>query len=765
MQHILKTGLWGLCLGIFLVCAQSGAALGGVQVVQGPTPIPNGDAQSAGDVTLSNDKLAVAFAVETGAPWGVARGGILDGAVVQDGEMVLDHVTLVDVIPNNWSSWPTTYQRVEVIQDTSEKGVVRTQRDWGQCDLVTTYTLRKGSDRMHMKTTMTNTGEKPEEDILSGYVLWCTGGSHFGPAGLAGREEGSRKGTMSDWSVTYDRDWAVTIHAPYFDHFDYEGRDLYLKHTLKPGESRIFEGWLQITPSGDLAPVMQAEIERKDLSQGTVQGTVSTKDGTPVADPYVVIRKEGETYTWAKGSDGEFATNLPGGAYEIYATAQGHAPSKTHRITVKDAETTELSFADLQSPGQVSFAITESGTGLPLDARISISEGVQPVIGFLGKKIFYTELEEQGMCQASLAPGDYIFQVMAGAPFISQTHKVKLHIPGNDSVQADVQVDSLSRPQSRNWYGVDLHHHSDQLDGKTPPELLVRSQLAAGLDFIFLSDHDTTINHFQVWELAKRRGMPFVPAIEISPSWGHFNAYPLQLGLPWTEDTSQADVQTLFATARDMGAKVIGVNHPFIKYGYFENLEKNSTQGGFHPGFDLIELNGAVDYEKALHKAWAMWNKGWDTYLQAGTDAHDVMLEKEISGSMRTMAYIPGAVTVENLVQAVQAGHSYATTGPLVYPQGPLFGETLVVKPGCSLQLPFEVAAAQGLEQAEIIHNGKIAQTVSFEDNPQRAGLSLDLDISEDGWVALVVKDKEGDAAYTNPIWFDVRNYFAAKKE
>lgn len=761
MNRTLHPAFSSLCIAFLLLYAQLALASQGVQVHRGPTQIPNGDAQSAQDITITNEKLAVAFAVETGAPWGVARGGILDGAVVKDGGIQLDQVTLIDFIPNNWSSWPTTYQRVTVQKDTSEKAVIQAERDWGQCDLVTTYTLEQGSDRMHMKTVMTNNGDTPEEEILSGYVLWCTGGSHFGPAGLSGREEGSRKGTMSDWSVTYDRDWAIAIHAPYFDHFDYDGRDLYLKHTLQPGESRTFEGWLQITPSGDLAPVLQAEIKRKELAHGAVQGTISTPDGNPVEAPYIVARKKGETYTWARGEHGAFEMTLPVGEYELYATAKGHAPSSVHKVSVQYGQSTELTYDDLQSPGQVSFTITESGTELPLDARISIQEGVQPVIGFLGQKIFFTELEDQGVSEAALAPGEYTFQIQAGSPFFSQAQDVEITVPSKDTVHARIKVPSLARPQDRNWYGVDLHHHSDQLDGKTPPELLVRSQLAAGLDFLFVSDHDTTVNHVHIWELAQKRGVPFVPAIEISPSWGHFNAYPLQLGLPWTVDTSQADVQTLFAAARDMGAEVIGVNHPFIKYGYFANLETNSTQGGFEPGFDLIELNGAVDYEKALNKAWSLWNKGWKTYLQGGTDVHDVMLENEISGSIRTMAYIPEAVTVDNLIQAVQAGHSYATTGPLVYPNEPLFGETLTVQPGDKVQLAFEAVAAQGLSQVKLVHNGKTAQTINWENTPLRSDFAFELEVSEDGWASLVLTDQDGNSAYTNPIWLNVREYTA----
>jgi hypothetical protein len=510
---------------------------------------------------------------------------------------------------------------------------------------------------------------------------------------------------------------------------------------------------------------MQAEIERKGLLAGKVHGTVSTADGELVKSPYVVVRKNEQTYTWAKGHEGQFAVQLPAGDYELYATAQGHSPGKPQEIKVQAEDEAEVSFSDLRSPGRVIFQVAEAGTGLPLDARITIQKGVQPVIGFMGQKIFFTELDSKGLCEAQLAPGDYTFSVQAGSPFLSLAQDVKVQVPSQQKVVHNVHVATLNKPRSRGWYGVDLHHHSDQLDGKTSPLLLVRSQLAAGLDYIFLSDHDTTVNHALVRELAAKRNAPFIPGIEISPSWGHFNAYPLQLGLSWDVDTSQADVHTMFAKARALGAQIIGVNHPFIKYGYFHNLEQNSTQGGWNPNFDLIELNGDVDYEQALHKAWSEWNKGWDTYLQAGTDAHDVMLEDEVSGSMRTMAWIQGAPTVDNLVQAVKSGHSYATTGPLVYPQGPIFGDTVKVKPGEAVQLSFELAAAQGLSHVDIIQAGQVENTISFEEAPQREEISLDVNVDSDSWVALVVYDQEENAAYTNPVWMDVREYTVATSE
>ena len=91
-----------------------------VRIIHGPTPIPSGDARLPGDLTVTNEKLAFALAVQSPAPYGVPRGAIVDLAPVADGKIQRDKVVFADFIPNNWSAWPNTYQRVEVVKDTPE---------------------------------------------------------------------------------------------------------------------------------------------------------------------------------------------------------------------------------------------------------------------------------------------------------------------------------------------------------------------------------------------------------------------------------------------------------------------------------------------------------------------------------------------------------------------------------------------------------------------------------------------------------------------
>ena len=169
-----------------------------LNVIEGPTPIPRGDAQSDGDITITNGLFAIAFAVETAPPWGVARGGIVDIAMITNGEIGYDIASLADFMPNNWSAWPTSYQRVSIEERTADQVVIRTERDWGDVALVTTFRIRDMDERIDLVTTMHNRGKSVLPDLLTGYVVWPDGGALFSVPGLTGLESSSEADALAD---------------------------------------------------------------------------------------------------------------------------------------------------------------------------------------------------------------------------------------------------------------------------------------------------------------------------------------------------------------------------------------------------------------------------------------------------------------------------------------------------------------------------------------------------------------------------------------
>ena len=223
-----------------------------VQVIVGPTPIPDGEARAAGDITVMNAHLAFALAVDSAVPYGIPRGALIDAAPVVNGKIGRDHIVFADFIPNDWSAWPNTYHHVDILERSPARAVIRITRDWGQATITTLYTLSADADAIEIRTTMRNEGSTPLANLLSGMTLWPKGGYLFSVPGLADLKKGRAEGALSDRVVAYDEDWNIALHAPYFDHVDFDSKDLYHLHTLAPGESHSFEAWLQIGASGDL---------------------------------------------------------------------------------------------------------------------------------------------------------------------------------------------------------------------------------------------------------------------------------------------------------------------------------------------------------------------------------------------------------------------------------------------------------------------------------------------------------------------------------
>ena len=263
---------------------------------------------------------------------------------------------------------------------------------------------------------------------------------------------------------------------------------------------------------------------------------------------------------------------------------------------------------------------------------------------------------------------DYAFDVSSGGSFFAQRANVKLQVRPDATLAAAVTLERRFDPAARGWYCADLHHHADQAEAVTPPADLARSQLAAGLSLLFVSDHDSMVNFDVLDTIAARRHVPLLRGMELSPSWGHFNAYPLEPGQRLAIDTSVASVDQIFAEARRLGATVVQANHPFIPYGYLASVAAGVAPGGFNPAFELLEINAAApgDDMKVMHTLWSAWNDGHRYYVSGGTDTHSVWNNE--SGVLRAFAHVDGALDAAAFAQSLKEGHAYVTTGTTAVP-------------------------------------------------------------------------------------------------
>jgi hypothetical protein len=79
--------------------------------------------------------------------------------------------------------------------------------------------------------------------------------------------------------------------------------------------------------------------------------------------------------------------------------------------------------------------------------------------------------------------------------------------------------------KEKDYWSIDLHVHTPQstcyADSGTTPEQIVEAALAAGLDAIAITDHNTAAAVDRVRQVGSRCGLLVFPGIELSTRWGH----------------------------------------------------------------------------------------------------------------------------------------------------------------------------------------------------------------------------------------------------
>jgi hypothetical protein len=418
---------------------------------------------------------------------------------------------------------------------------------------------------------------------------------------------------------------------------------------------------------------------------------------------------------------------------------------------------TSLSFGVLRSFTQPDVSVTVFVTldGQPADALIRVLRDDR----FLDYE--YTDVRTPGEARFTLAGGAYTLQVEHGAGFTSLPKQIELIAEG-ESVQVDVALERMIEPNDFGYYSADLHVHTVASaeptlrifgipdHGSTPVDQSVGVQLAADLDLMFISDHNTTSSHEVFAATSTMRGVPFVLSEEITTvSWGHYNIYNLTPG-ELVEFSFAKLPEQYFSESREKGAQLIQINHPYsIAFGYF--FSENSSK--FDTNFDAVEVfNGPFDDGdfRSVERMFEFWNDGIRHVATAVSDDHDWKIPGSEYGIPRTYVHLDGELTAETFLDRLITGHAFTTYGPMLMltnADGITPGDSVV--PG---EVMVNVISVEDLDgsKLELIQNGKVVESVEIEGTEA----SLSFNIEGEGWVAArLMKNPRHYLALTNPLW------------
>lgn len=232
---------------------------------------------------------------------------------------------------------------------------------------------------------------------------------------------------------------------------------------------------------------------------------------------------------------------------------------------------------------------------------------------------------------AEATPGYYPGEVEAGTwqvilglhqiPSDGVDVQVQIDHPGAVQVPADVLAPVRPGPPPGStrevpagpglrWFAGDFHAHTTHSDGAESIDQLAARARAAGLDFVAVTDHNTTSHHRHLAAAGARHGVLLLPGQEVTTSRGHANAFG---DIGWVDFRRPAQ-QWVTDVAHRGG--VLSVNHPL-----------DGDCAWQHPLTDLpraLEL-WHISWFRDLTATgpWALWHRwGAGVVPLGGSDFH-----------------------------------------------------------------------------------------------------------------------------------------------
>jgi hypothetical protein len=129
-------------------------------------------------------------------------------------------------------------------------------------------------------------------------------------------------------------------------------------------------------------------------------------------------------------------------------------------------------------------------------------------------------------------------------------------------------------------------------------------------------------------------------------------------------------------------------------------------------------------------------------------------------GNARFYAYAGEAFSYQRWFAALQAGHTFVTTGPVVFltVNGHIPGDSLDVPPGTMLRISAQAYGQSSqvpLRSLEIVGHAKALARSTGRD-PARLAVDLELPVQHGIWIAAKCEAGTGQAAHTTPIYVTV---------
>lgn len=379
-----------------------------------------------------------------------------------------------------------------------------------------------------------------------------------------------------------------------------------------------------------------------------------------------------------------------------------------------------------------------------------------------------------------LQPGRW--RLLIGVPSIRDGVISKYHVrvrltpegPGQPAVSELASGSAVSGPR---WFQGDLHTHTLHSDGygcadgrggagPCAVHQVIDAAVRRGLDFVAVTDHNTTSHHQDLATLQSQHDrLLLLRGQEVTSFYGHANIFGTSEIVDFRIGHPGITASTVFAQARALGGLLV-VNHPARETG-----EKCTGCGWSAPDTDwsqvevlevlnMFTVTGPTAGEPFWH---ARLNEGHRITGVGGSDDHGASTRAGSAVGTPTTVIQADSLNEAALLRGIRAGRVYIKVRGPEGPDVDFTAPTVAAAMGDAVKLQspsqrvgFRVQVRRGMGQhVEVIRNGVAVDKAVEPPIPSvDAAVEFHLDVKRGDWVRVNLRDGAGTTVLTNPIYF-----------
>lgn len=373
-----------------------------------------------------------------------------------------------------------------------------------------------------------------------------------------------------------------------------------------------------------------------------------------------------------------------------------------------------------------------------------------------------------GAFDLKVPAGKYSITFSKGFEYLKQTET--LDLKSATAANREIRLKRWIDMPARGWYSGDdhIHLHRSPADDRSIMRWIAAEDIHVG-NILEMGDFWATF--FSQYAFGERgryqeSGRVLAPGQEEprTPEIGHTISLGAREFVRMQRDYYSYD--RLFDHVHALGG-VSGFAHQGISFHGYRGMVLNTIRGKT----DFLELaqfcveEGPIATEHYYH----FLDLGFKLTALAGSDFPWCgqgpgygFKEPRFAqiGNARFYAYVDGAFSYEKFFGSVQAGHTFVTTGPMLFltVNGHIPGDSLDVAPGSRLSITAEAFGVNGqvpLSSLEIVGHSKPIARADAGD-PAHLKVTLELPAKHGIWIAAKARAGTGQVAHTTPVYVTV---------